>query len=97
MSLALPFYFAFKLFKYFQDVLWQMYRFPGEGDARVFSLKGVSMAIWFAVWMFHKKINSRPTINIFYATETGTAKRFADKLKKKFATAFNVKFLQMKE
>ena len=74
-----------------------MYRFPNEEKPRKFSLKGVSMAIWFAVWMFHKKINSRPTINIFYATETGTAKRFAEKLKKKFATAFNVKVCQMKE
>jgi len=60
-------------------------------------LKSVSMAIRFAVRLFLKKMNSRPVVSIFYATETGTAKRFADKLKKKFSADFNVKMCQMNE
>lgn len=74
-----------------------MYRFPNEGKKKTFTLKSVSMAIQFAVRLFRKKMSSRPEARIYFATETGTAKRYADKLKKEFGTSFNVKLCPMDE
>jgi hypothetical protein len=42
-------------------------------------------------------MTDRPTVNIFYATETGASKRYAEKLKQKFINAFNVNLCQMNE
>ena len=42
-------------------------------------------------------MTERPTVNIFYATEMGTSKRYAEKLKQKFVGAFNVNVFQMIE
>jgi CRISPR/Cas system type I-B associated protein Csh2 (Cas7 group RAMP superfamily) len=55
------------------------------------------LAIRFAVRLYRKKLTSRPTINVYFATETGASKRYAEKLKQKFITAFNVNVYQMNE
>ena len=83
--------------EFLQDNLWQNYRFPSEGKKQTYTLKSVSLAIQFAVRLFRKKMSSRPEARIYFATETGTAKRYAEKLKKEFGATFNVKLCQMDE
>lgn len=45
--------------------------------------------------MFRAKRSTRPTVKIFYATETGTAKRYAKKLEGLLGNMFNVKIIEM--
>ena len=78
-----------------QDVLWKNYRFPEDGEKRTFKLKSVVLAVRFSVGLFRAKISRRHPVHIFYATETGVSKRYAEKLKKIFAQFFNVSVLTM--
>ena len=64
---------------------------------RNFSLRGVFWAVCFAVALYRQKMQSRPSVNIFYATETGTTKRYAEKLRQTFDNEFNVNFSKMSE
>ncbi len=66
---------------------------------RTFSLRGVFWAVRFAVALYRQKMQSRPSVNIFYATETetGTTKRYAEKLRQTFDNEFNVNFSKMSE
>jgi sulfite reductase alpha subunit-like flavoprotein len=64
---------------------------------RNFSLRGVFWAVRFAVALYRQKMQSRPSVNIFYATETGTTKRYAEKLRQTFDNEFNVNFSKMSE
>ena len=77
--------------------MWQNYCFPDDGKKKTFSLKSVSRAIQFAIRLLRKKTASKPNVHIYYATETGSSKRYAEKLKQKLVNAFNVTINKMNE
>jgi hypothetical protein len=51
----------------------------------------------FLVGVFRDILKKRPIVQVFYATETGTAKRYAEKLRKMFSVSFNPILLDMSE
>ena len=55
-------------------------RFPEDGEKIHYKVKSVAMAVRFAVALYRLKKATRPTVKIFYATETGTAKKFTKRL-----------------
>lgn len=77
--------------------MWQTYRFPEDGAKKAYTLKLVALAVKFAVRMFRVRMRRRPAVRIFYATETGAARTFAEKLRKKFSGQFHVRVLRMSE
>ena len=60
-----------------------------------YKLKSVALAVKFAMTLYRLKKSSRPTVKIFYATETGTAKKFAKRLEANFSSLFNIKIIEM--
>jgi hypothetical protein len=55
-----------------------------------YTLKAVAMSVRFVIALFRAKILRRPLVKVFFATETGVSKRFAEKVRKIFAGSFNV-------
>ena len=51
----------------------------------------------FLVGVFRDILKKRPVVQIFYATETGTARGYADKLRRMFSVSFNSILLDMSE
>ena len=80
-----------------QDCLWSAYRFADDAEKRKLTLRSLSIALLFTVSLFKAKLALRPLAKIFYATETGTAKKYAQKLEKIFTQAFNVQLLDISE
>lgn len=78
-----------------QELPWTHYRFPEDGEKRIFKLKSVFVAIRFAVALYRMKRAARQTVKVFYATETGTAKKFATRLANQLSDLFNVKLIAM--
>ena len=74
-----------------------MYRFPEDGEKKSYKLKSIFWAVRFATALFKAKTNTRPTIKIFYATETGTTKQYAKRLETSFSGLFNVKMIGFNE
>jgi hypothetical protein len=73
------------------------YRFPEDGEKRTFKVKTVGLAVRFAVGLFRAKMIRRPKVKIFFATETGVSKRYAERLKKLFLKSFNVSMYSMEQ
>jgi hypothetical protein len=71
-------------------MLWQTYRFEEDKRLTKCKLKSVFIFVRFLVGLFRGILKKRPVVKIFYATETGTAKRFAEKLRRLFNVSFNV-------
>ena len=76
-------------------MLWQKYRFDDDEKWKKCKLKSVCIIVRFMVKVFREILNKRPVVKIIYATETGTAKRFADKLRRLFSIGFNVTLIDM--
>ena len=70
--------------------MWKTYRFPEDGEKRLFRLKSIGLAVRVCVRLFRAKIFKRPPVKIFFATETGVSKVFAGRLRKLFLKSFNV-------
>ncbi len=66
-------------------------------EEKDFFLERRFWAVRFAVALYRQKMQSRPSVNVFYATETGTTKRYAEKLRQTFDNEFNVNFSKMSE
>ena len=71
------------------------YRF--EERVRKCKLKSAAILIRFMVGLFRDVLKKRPVVKIFYATETGTAKRYAEKLRRLFSASFNVSSMDMSQ
>lgn len=78
-----------------QPLPWETYRFPDEGEKKLFKFKSVAIAVRLAVVLYRKKKASRPLVKIFFATETGTAKKYVKRITDSFAHLFNVQVIQM--
>ena len=82
---------------YQQDNLWERYRFPEDKSAGKIRAKAVFIFVRFLIGVFRDILKKRPAVQIFYATETGTARRYAEKLRRMFCASFNVILLDMSE
>ena len=78
-------------------MLWKNYRFSEDGRPKKCKIRSVFILMRFMVGLFRDILKKRPVVKIFYATETGTAKRFADKLRRLFSISFNVTLMDMTE
>ena len=72
-----------------------VFRFPYEGEKKFYKFKSVALAVKFVVAMFGLKKKARPLVKIFYATETGTAKKFVNRIEDNLSTLFNIKIVEM--
>ena len=81
----------------FQDKLWEWYRFPEDKSAGKIKAKAVFIFIRFLIRVFKDILKKRPMVQIFYATETGTARRYAERLRKMFSVSFNAILIDMAE
>ena len=71
------------------------YRFDDDRRLKKCKLRSVAILVRFMVGLFRDILKKRPVVKIFYATETGTAKRFAEKLRRLFGASFNVSSMDM--
>ena len=77
--------------------MWKSYRFPQDGKQKKFKLRCAFLCVKFLVGLFRDILKKRPVVQIFYATETGTAKYYAEKLQRLFSKSFNVALLDMNQ
>ena len=78
-------------------MLWERYRFPEDKVAAKIKAKAVFIFVRFLVRVFRDILKKRPVVQIFYSTETGNAKRYAEKLRRIFSVSFNALLLDMSE
>lgn len=64
------------------------YRFPEDG--KKISAKGVYSAMFFIGALFRKQLAKRQKAVVYYATETGTSKRYAAHLRDKLSVQYMV-------
>ena len=77
--------------------MYQNYRFAEDKRFQKTKLKSVAIFVRFMVGLFRDILKKRPVVKIFYGTETGTAKRFAEKLRRRFSVSFNVSIMNMSQ
>jgi hypothetical protein len=53
----------------------------------------VALGILFGITLAKNLTLKMPELKIFYATETGTSKKYAESLKQKFGRSFNTKLM----
>ena len=75
--------------------MWKTYRFPEDEKQNKFKLRTIFLCVKFLVGLFKDVLKKRPVVQIFYATETGTAKYYAEKLQRIFSKSFYVALLGM--
>jgi len=75
--------------------MWKTYHFPEDGKQKKFKLRSIFLCVKFLVGLFRDVLKKRPVVQIFYATETGTAKYYAENLQRIFSKSFNVALLDM--
>ena len=78
-------------------MMYLTYRFEEDKRLKQCKLKSVAILVRFMVGLFRDIVKKRPVVKIFYATETGTAKRFAEKLRRLFSASFNVSSMDMSQ
>ena len=77
-------------------MIWQNYKFSDDkSQYRKLKFKSIAMSVYLVTGYFRKIVAKRPVVKIFYATESGTAKRFADNLRQFFNVSFNVTLLSI--
>ena len=77
--------------------MWKTYRFPEDEKQKKFKLRTIFLCVKFLVGLFRDVLKKRSAVQIFYATETGTAKYYAEKLQRFFSKSFNVSLLDMNQ
>ena len=77
--------------------MWKTFSFPEDGKKKKFKLKYIFICVRFLVGLYRDVVKKRPVVQIFYATETGTAKYYAEKLQRIFSKSFNVALLDMNQ
>ena len=75
--------------------MWESYRFPEDGAYKRKKIVSVFRCVQFMVKLWRQVTAARPIVQIYYGTETGTAKYYADKLVKIFSKSFNVALVGM--
>ena len=77
--------------------MWKSYQHPLRTIRKRRHLKTIALFVKILVGLYKVVLKKRPLIQIFYATETGTAKYFAEKLHKMFEKTFNAIILDMSQ
>ena len=80
-----------------QNIMWKTYRFPEDGNKKKFHIRSIFLCVKMFIGLFLKVLKKRPVVQIFYATETGTAKYYAEQLRRIFNKTFNVALLDMSQ
>ena len=75
--------------------MWKTYQFADRTIGKKHSLKIIALSVKILIGMYNDVLKKRPVIRIFYATETGTAKYFAEKFLKLFEKVFNASIFDM--
>ena len=57
--------------------------------------KIIALLVKISIGLYNDVLMKRPVVKIFYATETGTAKYYAEKLLKLFEKTFNAALLDI--
>ena len=77
--------------------MWLTYRFPSDNRRGKPKLVFVSHCVRFFIGLFKAVLKKRPIVQIFYATETGTSKYYAENLLRMFNRSYNAIIVDMSQ